>query len=347
MTGSILFESLVSVSIQVTALLLATAWFERRTAAHCRDRLWHLAHTLALIAILQAFLLPHVRWPRLVSADTLTAWQEPWGAFTRPVVWFVLAGITIRAVFVVISSLRSRRSLRDALELPELTKTLRAEFPQSLFARRKGVVRLANGRVGSHCWHWHRPVIVLSRSALELSDDCQRMILRHELAHLEAGHPLQVFIERCVGALLWFHPLGWWSARRAELAREVHCDAPLNAADSATYLSALLGLTQPASDEATNARSALAFSRNRSMLRERLAAFSERVVPSRLGRFAAPALIALTILLGLLAWPPINPQASARSRWSPWPTWTASALKSVGVSVRDYEPDAHRLRRHH
>jgi bla regulator protein BlaR1 len=345
-----LFESLLAVSVQVAMLLLVAAWFERRTATHHRDRLWYVAHASALCVVLQSLLLPHLRWtslPRWVSVDSLDAWQQAWGVLARPVVWLVLAGIAMRAAFVVIASLRSRRSLRDALELPELTQALRAEFPQSVFARRKGVVRLANGRVGSHCWHWQRPVIVLSRRALELSHDCQRMILRHELAHLEAGHPLQVFVERCVGALLWFHPLVWWSTRRAELAREVHCDAPLNAADAETYLSALLALTQPAGDRGPTARAALAFSRDRSMLQERLAAFSERGIPSRLGRLAAPVLVATTILLGLLAWPPVNPQASTRSTWSPWPTWTATALQCVGVTARDYETDAHRLRRHH
>lgn len=350
MIEGFLFESLLAVSFQVAVLLLATAWFERRTATHRRDRLWHVAHTLALIVILQSLLLPHLRWtslPRWVSADALNSWQQAWGTLARPVVWCVLAGIAIRVAFVVWASLRSRRNLDNALELPEPTCALRAEFPHSVFARRNGVVRLANGRVGSHCWHWQRPVIVLSRRALELSPECQRMILRHELAHLQAGHPLHVFVERCVGALLWFHPMVWWSSRRAELAREVHCDAPLNAADAATYLSALLALTQPSCDDAPTARAALAFSRDRSLLQERLAALSARVIPSRLSRVAAPALVVATILLGMLAWPPVNPQASARSRWSPWPTWTASALQCVGVSARDYETDAHRLRRHH
>jgi bla regulator protein BlaR1 len=350
MTESFLLESLLAVSVQVTILILIAAWFERRTAAHRRDRLWHVAHVLALCVILQSLLLPHLRWsspPRLVAAEWLASWQVAWSALAGPIVWIVLAGIVIRTVFVVVASLRSRRSLHNSVELPELTQAVRAEYPQSVFTRRHGVVRLANGRAGSHCWHWQSPVIVLSRRARELPHDCQRMILRHELAHLEAGHPLRVFVERCVGALLWFHPLVWWSARRAELAREAHCDAPLNSAEASTYLSALLALTQPAADDALAVQLGLAFSRDRSLLQQRLALLTETTIPSPFGRRAAPILVAMTILLGLLAWPPVNPQASARSSWSPWPTWTASALQCVGVSARDYETDAHRLRRHH
>jgi beta-lactamase regulating signal transducer with metallopeptidase domain len=345
-----LLESLLAVSAQVTVLFLAAAWFERRTDVRDRDRLWRVAHALALLAILQSLLLPHLRWTSLsrwISVDSLGSWQQTWSALARPVVWLVLAGIAVRVASVVLASFQSRRSLLHSAELPEMTQALRAEFPHGVFARRQGVVRLANGRVGSHCWHWQRPVIVLSRRALELSQDCQRMILRHEHAHLDAGHPLHLFVERCVGALLWFHPLVWWSSRRAELAREMHCDAPLNAADAATYLSALLALAQSEGDRTSSAPAALAFARDRSLLQERLAAFSQPAIRSRFARFAVPVLVATTILLGLFAWPPVNPLASARSTWSPWPAWTASALQSVGVTARDYETDAHRLRRHH
>jgi len=350
MTLGSLFEAILAVSIQVTVLLLAATWLERRTPLIRRDRLWYVAHTLALLIILHALLLPHLRWtswPRLVSPETLPSWQHAWGALARPVAALVLAGIAVRATFVVAASVRLRRALQHAAELPELTQALRAEFPQSDFARRNGVVRLAPGRAGSYCWHWQRPVIVTSRRAMQLSPECQRMILRHELAHLEAGHPLHVFLQRCVETLLWFHPLVWWTARRAVLAREVHCDAPLRAADAETYLSALLALTQGTGEGVHSSRAALAFSRDRSLLQERLAALSEEAIPSRCGHCPTPTLVTLTILVGLLAWPPVNPLASARSRWSPWPAWTASALQCVGVSVRDYETDAHRLRRHH
>ena len=48
----------------------------------------------------------------------------------------------------------------------------------------------------------------------------------------------------------------------------------------------------------------------------------------------------------LLGWLPVNPQASQRSHLSPWPVWSASAMDLLGVEVRDYEIDGHRLRGH-
>jgi hypothetical protein len=47
-----------------------------------------------------------------------------------------------------------------------------------------------------------------------------------------------------------------------------------------------------------------------------------------------------------LIWLPVNPNASRRAGWSPWPTWSADALDATGVTVRDYEIDGHRLSHH-
>lgn len=47
-----------------------------------------------------------------------------------------------------------------------------------------------------------------------------------------------------------------------------------------------------------------------------------------------------------LIWVPVNPEASCRSWWLPWPAWSASALHATDISVRDYEIDGHRLQPH-
>ena len=54
-----------------------------------------------------------------------------------------------------------------------------------------------------------------------------------------------------------------------------------------------------------------------------------------------PVLIACAAMTML--WVPIDLGASTRSLWSPWPSWSARALQSVGIAARDYEIDGHRL----
>ena len=41
----------------------------------------------------------------------------------------------------------------------------------------------------------------------------------------QANHPLQLFLQRIVEILFWFHPLIWWASRQAAWSREFHCDA--------------------------------------------------------------------------------------------------------------------------
>jgi len=60
--------------------------------------------------------------------------------------------------------------------------------------------------------------------------------------------------------------------------------------------------------------------------------------------FFVPLLASFAVCLGV--WLPVNKDASYRSVWSPWPEWSATALHELGVTVRDYEIDGHRLRRH-
>jgi hypothetical protein len=50
--------------------------------------------------------------------------------------------------------------------------------------------------------------------------------------------------------------------------------------------------------------------------------------------------------LCMLIWLPVNPRASRRADFSPWPAWTARSLDAIGMPVRDYEIDGHRLDGH-
>lgn len=350
MTSSLLFEALLAVTLQVSVLLALAAWLERSTSPARRDRLWHIAHCLVLVLFTQAVVLPHLRWntlPNLVEPAALPAWQDAWSWTANQCLGIFAVGAAIHLVITAVAAIRSWRGLRAATVLPELTRELQQQFPESVFARRRGAVRRALGRTGAHCWRWQQPVIVLSGRALELPEEARRMILRHELAHLEAGHPLHVFVQRLVQTLFWFHPLVWWTSRRADLAREVHCDAPLSEADAMTYLEALLALSQPCRGEPLLPPSALAFAREGSLLQQRLAALSRRDPAPQFSRWSAPALMLAAVLLAALLWPPLNPQASARTRWSPWPAWSAAALQNLGVPARDFEVDSHRLREHH
>ena len=62
----------------------------------------------------------------------------------------------------------------------------------------------------------------------------------------------------------------------------------------------------------------------------------------RIRKAPTMAVLALISLACLTIWLPLNPHASRRASWSPWPAWSARVLNASGIEVRDYEVDGHR-----
>jgi beta-lactamase regulating signal transducer with metallopeptidase domain len=200
------------------------------------------------------------------------------------------------------------------------------------------------------CWQVHRANILLPAYVLDLPEPQQRAIVKHELGHLQAGHPLHLFIQRICLALFWFHPLVRFSARRADLARELHCDrvSISHRREAVAYLSSLLSLTQ-ASDSLQRKGFVLPFvTRRNHDLQRRITAITDRDwscgANDRRKRKLLPALIYASAAIVWLLWLPVDADSSARSTWSPWPTHTANSIKTIiDYPLRDYELDGHRL----
>jgi hypothetical protein len=53
-------------------------------------------------------------------------------------------------------------------------------------------------------------------------------------------------------------------------------------------------------------------------------------------RTAVWTIVVLTCLLSQL-WIPVDSMSSSRSKWSPWPSWSAQASHFFGFNLRDYE----------
>ena len=146
----------------------------------------------------------------------------------------------------------------------------------------------------------------------------------------------------------WYHPLVWWSSAQAARSRELVCDdkAVRSADEAVDYLKGLLLLTQ-SSAERIRLSAGAALQGTGSLLQERAARIARRTwsLPTPAGTGACRKLLLITALCGLI-WLPVNVSASNRSVWSPWPRWSASILHELGITVRDYEIDSHRLLQH-
>lgn len=92
-----------------------------------------------------------------------------------------------------------------------------------------------------------RPYVLLPERARVWSSDRREMVLVHELVHVARADVLRQAAARLATALYWFHPLVWWAARRAALAREEACDETVVALGhrASTYARHLLELAEP------------------------------------------------------------------------------------------------------
>ncbi|MEZ6044073.1 MAG: M56 family metallopeptidase [Planctomycetaceae bacterium] len=195
------------------------------------------------------------------------------------------------------------------------------------------------------CWQFHNPVVVLPEYLIGFEVESVEHIVRHELEHLQTGHPMQLFLQRLVEALFWFHPLVWWASRQSDLHREFACDeAAINSKQEiVAYLRTLLTIVEYTTSRNDQLPSSLNFSRGKQVIArraERLVALASTNHPnSRLfvpRKLALSCLVFLSLLCSLL-WLPLNVLASPRSNWSPWPKWSASLLHDLGLPVRDFE----------
>ncbi|HEU0051867.1 MAG TPA: M56 family metallopeptidase, partial [Longimicrobium sp.] len=127
--------------------------------------------------------------------------------------------------------------------------------------------------------------IVLPRWTLEWAAPLQRLIVRHEREHIDAGDPpLLLFALLAVAAAPW-NPALWWQLRRLRLAIEVDCDARIlrREPDVGAYGRLLLEVGRLAGGARIPVT---AFSEPRSFLERRIRIMTESTPSHRLLRLA-------------------------------------------------------------
>ncbi len=345
-------EILVGIVLQVLMVVLA-AFVIERSLEHPKSicHLWTACFLSILGLVGAAMLLPHFR-PDTVwlnaSGDTLMAvvtWETAIGK-AIVIAWSI--GILLIAVLRIIRYFLLVRFLTTrcepiATEVVDLVVRSRAELPDRL------QLLVSDDIQGPFCWQLHRPTIVLPRYLLAEGGHALRHVLLHELEHLRTNHPVQLFLQRLCTTILWFHPAVWWAGRRAELAREFHCDEVAVRDDGmvSAYLRTLIAIAERGLESPS---CVLAFGRRRSAIAKRteklvrLAEMQTRFSGRRQSLSLAGLL--LVALIATQAWLPVNVLASSRSRWSPWPKWSARVLHDFGISARDFEPFDERFALH-
>jgi TonB family protein len=95
-------------------------------------------------------------------------------------------------------------------------------------------------------WGFARPQIILPSSARHWSDERMRIVLWHELAHIQRHDWLVQMMAETLRTIYWFNPLVWIASRRLRFESEQACDDAVldRGIDGPGYAAVLLGLAR-------------------------------------------------------------------------------------------------------
>jgi len=167
-----------------------------------------LSHTASLSSPAPNMLPPTNSWP--ISRWLLTVWLLGVCCAVAP---------TVAALF----SLWLLRHKSQAIQSATLQGLL-SQLKQSMSYQREILLLTASARRMPMMWGLFRPVILLPADSVNWPQERQRLVLLHELAHIERHDFLTTLIMRLACALHWFNPLAWIAARRICQEQEQACD---------------------------------------------------------------------------------------------------------------------------
>jgi bla regulator protein BlaR1 len=348
----VVLETFASLTAQITLLICVAAWVTRKKLLPAdTDTCWAAVHICILLLTVAAFFLPHLRWITWADLD-----QDGANSLTdvlcstagRFCTWAWLTGTAVIIAVCIAGMFRATSLIWRSVVDDNIEDFLRGVVPTLASSTAPIGIRISPNDVSPFCWQFHYPCIVIPSALKDFPAAEQAAIVRHELAHLRLQHPLHLFLQRIVEAVYWFHPLVWWASREAAAAREFRCDRDSvhSRADVADYLRSLLRLIESPLKPPERLPAGVGFLGDASLLSRRANALAETLGHASTSPAQNRTAIAALAIMGVLCsflWLPVNPSASRRADWSPWPSWSAQALNATGLSVRDYEIDGHRL----
>lgn len=163
-----------------------------------------------------------------VGPETLTSVTErPEWLGLLFAIWF---GVTATYIIgTVVSTMRLRMALRDA---NDITETM---APQHVGDTRIGLYE--TDRIAMPLTIGLLPTKVFVPAVWsQWSDECRRMIIRHEVAHIRRRDGIVQIVQIVAQSLYFFHPLVWYLNRRVNEYREMACDDAAAGLGSGTRL---------------------------------------------------------------------------------------------------------------
>ncbi len=352
MTSTQFLELVVSISVQIILVVSIAYWLGRLVnCERIRCRLWTVCNVSVLALLAIGLLFPHLRifqpWSSvdLRNATAIVSLEKQIG-YALFFVW--IGGAALSLVVFVIRSFQAKKFLRECKEIDfeDFACLNGQDVPEiSAISTQKLQLLTTSKLTSPFCYQFHRPYIVLPKYLLDVTAQELNYIIRHELEHLKTGHPLQLFLQRIVETIFWFHPMVWWASQQSAASREFVCDdaAIDSMSDISTYLRTLLMIVEHGASRANQSITPLAFGRGKNIVAKRaqrlvqIASFEQYNRKGVLSEFIASVSLVIATIIITFLWIPVDVLASSRTKWSPCPSWTASVLHDFGFPTRDFE----------
>jgi TonB family protein len=218
MFSKFILEQTAGVTI-VFAIAVAVSYFLRKHSAASRHFVWWLAILAALLVPVASFLKPAGAPTVIVSAAPIdtSAFAAPvdsgrsWTS-TQAISAAWLAGFALFFARLIAGLIRASERRHSAIPSKISVPSSWAE------------VRLSDRITVPETFGLIRPVILLPVEASEWADDRVRVVLAHELVHIERRDWFTQLLAQFSACVYWFHPLAWWALAQLRKERELACD---------------------------------------------------------------------------------------------------------------------------
>ena len=288
MTFTHLVADVLAVSAQIACVIAVAgvlASIVRIDAASVRYQYWRavlvlcvalpwlqghqpVAPVIKVLSVIPATAMPAVE----SAAVTVKATPPglPWALIASSI---VVAGIAVMLAGVALGLLRLRRFRRLGIEAAPNPEHDDLQWALGTRAEIRYVPDIQPVTCGVR-----RPVVLLPDTITSHRPEIQRVVLVHELLHVQRRDWIWMMGEEVVRAVLWFHPGIWWLVSRVRLAREEVVDelTVLATGQRRAYLEALLAFA-----DASALAPGAAFARRPHLLRRMILISKEAVMSSK------------------------------------------------------------------
>jgi TonB family protein len=245
----------------ILIVAFAAAAILRPAAASARHLLW--TATLGMLLLLPPAVILAPQWKvaaPIAAARNRADQSTPFRGYSRPSArsreipllrykWLLLwlLGGSVAGIRLATGTLRTR-SFRRRAGPATYAEPIVSELACVLGIRRDvKVLETGDVRVPLACGIL-QPAIVLPRGAAAWSEARLRIVLRHELAHIQRHDLAAQAIGQAACCAYWYNPLAWMGARQQRRERERACDDAVLALGipAADYANALVDLARAA-----------------------------------------------------------------------------------------------------